>query len=45
MKRTSLWEIRERDASVTRTVVVRRKRMLPVGSEAEVQSPTKVKGR
>lgn len=45
MKRTSLCEIRESVANVTRTVVVRRNRISLATSEAEFQSPTRVKGR
>jgi len=45
MKRTSLCEMRESVARVTRTVVVRSERMLLAASEVELQIPTRVNGR
>lgn len=45
MKRTSLWEIRERVAIVMRTVVARMKGMEVVEDEVEWKRATRVKGR
>jgi hypothetical protein len=45
MKRTSLWEIRERVVRVVRTVLVRTKDMEEVGVEVEWKRAMRVKGR
>lgn len=45
MKRTSLWEIRERVVRVRRMVEVRMKVMDDVGAEVEWKIATRVKGR
>ena len=45
MKRTSLWEIRERVVMVIRTVVVRMEGIEVVEDEVEWARATRVKGR
>lgn len=45
MKRTSLWEIRERVVRVRRMVEVRMKVMDDVGAEVEWKRANRVKGR
>jgi len=45
MKRTSLWETRERVVIVRRMVVIRMKRMDVVGDELALKNATRVKGR